>query len=863
MATPIYDPSGNIVGYQGTDGAFQSVSPAQDASPSYGPSPGDTPAVAPVSPDASGLTPDAVWNANVQQESGGRAGAIGQPTQHGTALGATQLLPDTAKEMAGKLGVPWRPDLLTATSPDAKQYQLQLGRAYFDQGVQKYNGNLQKAVMYYHGGPNEAIWGQKTRAHAAAVLQRASASIGPSQPLVGNSGQDTVGGYDFGSGAGSPSPSGAQSPASGYDFGADLGNGNGSSGDYDFHADLVPGGNASAPPAPGNATFQNNRGVQNAKTGQSATQAQADFYRNGIKTNSVDPNSDPGTEQFPLLATNNVDLPDPGQWYVDLNGVKHQVPGGPGAVSQRMGFEQGFAKPYGKLDEIIGGVADKLGYEAAPWVKQMAHNLQAAQAQSDAQHYAGMRPGKTGAFIGEIAGTSPIMAIPGADAGYVGAAATGAAQGALLSDKHDAGGLALDALGGAVGGAVTHGVMNKIAGAVSPKISQAVATLKAQGVTDSMTPGQLAGGLGNGKFVFSDVVPFVGDAIKAARGRSIDAFNQGAYKQVLEPLGKTMPPDLHGQDAIAHLGKAVGDAFEDVKPNITIKPDTQFATDVANVARNRVSSLPDTEANTFAKIFKNKISNNVDPQTGLINGDMFKKTDSELGRIAADYSGSGDADQRQLGYALLDTQAALRDAMARQNPSMVAPVNAANKAYSMYTLLRDTAAKTQVAGRGGVFTPYELLQTIRSNDPSYSNRAFAEGTKALQPYAQAGHALLPNKYPDSGTAGRGILGTLVTGGLLYGGNHISHGLVGEMATSGPGILGLLGGGLAVSPYFSKTIGKGVSRAMASDRPEVMQSAADILRRGNSKFGGLIGGTFAHQYTKGEPGMAVPVDTPPK
>jgi soluble lytic murein transglycosylase len=111
------------------------------------------------------------FEALIQQESGGRAGAIGPKTQWGNALGKTQLLPDTAREMAQKLGVPYREELLRGTSPEAAAYQRALGMAYFQEGLQR-TGNLTDALHYYHGGPNRKLWGPKTRSYAKSVLAR-------------------------------------------------------------------------------------------------------------------------------------------------------------------------------------------------------------------------------------------------------------------------------------------------------------------------------------------------------------------------------------------------------------------------------------------------------------------------------------------------------------------------------------------------------------------------------------------------------------------------------------------------------------------------------------------------------------------
>lgn len=114
---------------------------------------------------------DEVFASLIAQESGGRAGVRGPDTKYGNALGRTQVLPDTARGIAKNLGIPYREDLLTGTSPEAAAYQDQLGRAYLEEGF-KNTGNAREALMYYHGGPDRALWGPKTNAYADEVLSR-------------------------------------------------------------------------------------------------------------------------------------------------------------------------------------------------------------------------------------------------------------------------------------------------------------------------------------------------------------------------------------------------------------------------------------------------------------------------------------------------------------------------------------------------------------------------------------------------------------------------------------------------------------------------------------------------------------------
>lgn len=101
------------------------------------------------------------------QESGGNGLAVSPKG----ARGSTQLMPDTAKAMATKLGLAFRPDMLHSNEPTAKRYQRALASAYLQEGYDRY-GNVRDALRYYHGGPDTSIWGPKTNAYADAVLAR-------------------------------------------------------------------------------------------------------------------------------------------------------------------------------------------------------------------------------------------------------------------------------------------------------------------------------------------------------------------------------------------------------------------------------------------------------------------------------------------------------------------------------------------------------------------------------------------------------------------------------------------------------------------------------------------------------------------
>ena len=105
---------------------------------------------------------DKAMMALIHSESRGNPGA----RSPANAWGATQVLDATGAEMARELKVPWRPDLMHSTSPQAVAYQYMIGRRYLEKGLQLY-GNWADAFRFYHGGYKGKQWGPVTDTYAA------------------------------------------------------------------------------------------------------------------------------------------------------------------------------------------------------------------------------------------------------------------------------------------------------------------------------------------------------------------------------------------------------------------------------------------------------------------------------------------------------------------------------------------------------------------------------------------------------------------------------------------------------------------------------------------------------------------------
>jgi len=98
-----------------------------------------------------GTDPDATFAAMIHLESGGQQmDAKGNTITSGKgAVGKAQLMPDTARQVAQSVGLPWDE---TRFRQDGA-YNQALGQAYFSQLCQKYGGNQTLACAAYNAGP--------------------------------------------------------------------------------------------------------------------------------------------------------------------------------------------------------------------------------------------------------------------------------------------------------------------------------------------------------------------------------------------------------------------------------------------------------------------------------------------------------------------------------------------------------------------------------------------------------------------------------------------------------------------------------------------------------------------------------------
>jgi hypothetical protein len=320
---------------------------------------------------------------------------------------------------------------------------------------------------------------------------------------------------------------------------------------------------------------------------------------------------------------------------------------------------------------------------------------------------------------------------------------------------------------GALTGAVGQGFVDRFARGAVGADTTAARQLSREGV--QLTPGQmlqntpLIGGIIRGTEDRMAGMPLVGDVIQSARTRGLETANMAAVNRALGPIGESVPPKIApGYDAVEYAQGRLGQAYADVLSRVNVTVDDQLRTRIAEVLSDAPASMGEDRARQLAEILSSRVMRNVD-ESGAIAGDEFKRIETVLGQQQRELTRSVDGDQRALGQALNEIRAEFRDALARQNPIEAPRLQQINTGYANLVRVEDATGAAGSMAREGVFTPAQLAAAVRRNTGSRSQRG--AGTGLMRDLATNMGEVLPSTVPDTGTAGRGLLGALLGGAV--------------------------------------------------------------------------------------------------
>lgn len=369
------------------------------------------------------------------------------------------------------------------------------------------------------------------------------------------------------------------------------------------------------------------------------------------------------------------------------------------------------------------------------------------------------------------------------------------------------------AAGGAVGGAAGKLIGSLLGRAISPRIGPAARRLLDEGGT--LTPGDLAGGTLQRIEHAATSTPILGDAIRGAQKRSIQAFNKTMVNDALEEIGEKIQGKLTGHDLLRKADEIISDRYDDILVKMDVRIDAKFVQDMNSLVR-MVDSLPDSLQKRFSKIVSDTVIDRFNNPNGLMLGKTFKEADSALRYQYKRFLKSPDPLQQDVGDALRTAHLHLMDLAERQNPNYSPIKKSLDVAYAKMKRIKEAANYTST--ESGEFTPATLLRRIQQNS---STDQFARGQGFNQKMVEDYKNLLAQKIPDSGTTGRAIMNLLTFGGL---------GAVNP---------GMLGGLLAASSLYTRP-GQAAITPLLTSRPAWAPGARSLLEAAAPRIGTGIG-----------------------
>lgn len=362
------------------------------------------------------------------------------------------------------------------------------------------------------------------------------------------------------------------------------------------------------------------------------------------------------------------------------------------------------------------------------------------------------------------------------------------------------------ATGAAVGGALPT-LLGGLARVVSPNASKNpnVALLRQEGVTPTI--GQAMGGAVNKIEERSMSVPFVGDAIRSARGRANGQFQAATHNRALEPIGQRLPEGLSGREAVEYTEGVLRQSYDDVLHRIgAIPADQAFASKLASLGQMVNRAVLSRDAKQKFGTVLSDVQGAFGPN-GMLTSDGYKTLESALGSDFRKLTSSQDIYDGRLAPAVKQLQQELRDLLKRQAGPNADELAAVNSGWANFK--RVQRASGALGAQDGQFSPAQFQNAVKALDKSKDKGAFARGSALGQDLGDAGKAVLTNTVANSGTADR----------------LMNAGAIGSWFVNPAIPLSALGGAGLYLPAVQRAL-----VAAAASRPAAAEPTAKALRK---------------------------------
>lgn len=464
------------------------------------------------------------------------------------------------------------------------------------------------------------------------------------------------------------------------------------------------------------------------------------------------------------------------------------------------------------LAKIIGGAGTDMDSAALRLKQLFGNDLNAQDVSRETGNRqfieAGGLPAIIGSIVGNLAMTGgPAMALargvssaaarilprilaPTAGAVASGAAVSGATM-PVLEGESTLGNMGAGALGGVLGDAGARGLSR----AVQPILqSPPVQALLRHDVVP--TVGQAAGKdsfLGRAEQRAQSVLG-VGDIITGARQRVGKEFNRAAINQGV-PDGLPPVPSI-GKEGVNELRMVSDQNFSRLLEGKSVTPDAALFREVMKAPNNVSLPLSPDGLKRFQQIVNKSFIGRF-PKGPIPAEKMKAEMIGDLGKAAQQFS-RGTAEEKALGEALKNARDAAQQWMLKAAKVPAGEMAKADTAYTAKSAVEGAAKSAK--GRGGEFTPLELMRKARRGSAS-------------ERLAEAGQEVLPGVVPNSGSIDRAALAAAL--GIGGGAANEYYG--------GPSYLTAL----ALAPLLYSRAG---SRYMIGDLIPGQQLTAEAIRR---------------------------------
>jgi hypothetical protein len=537
-------------------------------------------------------------------------------------------------------------------------------------------------------------------------------------------------------------------------------------------------------------------------------------------------------------------------------------PGGnePGAFEQRDPRRQAEAARRGLTAEKVGSEREteaRLMGQGVPVVGSRVSQT------PEMEQYESEHPGRATGFraAGNLVSTAPLAAAAPELFGMRGPmwarpATAGTSQAGLSyvdalsrgANQHQAGETALASGGLAAGTSMADALISPM---IAPPVRPNARLLHDAGV--EVAPWQAVGGTSQSLANKATSVPIVGENISGATDRSIESFQRGRLNRVLDRINQPhLPEDTPiNRDTIEGVSDTVSREFQRHIPNTVANFDHQWNLDTGAIADRALGPLAPTPAGTmvrtggelpprqaaeFQRIMNQYVDRPFGLHGGVVPGEVAQGVDITLGQTARGLTKNPEHYDQVLGQYVREVQDRFRDLLVRGSPPEASQgiVNA-RRASAEYQPIR---AAVQNANEG-FFTPSQYTNAVRKSTPSQEQWATRTGNAdrvERQRMGEAAQDILPNKVPDSGTAGRKQL--METIAALAMGKEIHPGIAatalgGLAATSGPALRAGTGYLMSGAPQAISTALRSaplVTGGYPRENPEKAAAIAKALKR---------------------------------